>query len=220
MNKISTRHARFSVEEKISIGIILLFHLVGLILLNFTKGVLYFFALDLVPLNLIFTVLLMLKSQTEWNKDLIIYTLGAFLIGFFIEVAGVNSGLIFGKYTYGEVLGIKVFNTPILIGLNWFLITYSAGCLVERLKTGRFLKALFTTVLLVVFDYFLEPVAIKHDFWSWHNGNIPDQNYIGWFGSSLLICLLFQFTDWPKGNKVASMVFIIQFVFFLVQNIF
>jgi len=168
---------------------------------------------------LIFTVLLMLKSQTAWNKGLIIFTLGAVLFGFFIEVAGVNSGIIFGKYIYGEILGIQFFNTPVLIGLNWFLLTYSAGCLIERVKTGRLLKALLTTVLLVLFDYFLEPVAIKHDFWSWHNGNIPDQNYIGWFGSSLLICLLFQFTDWPKGNKVAAMVFIIQFVFFLVQNI-
>ena len=219
MNTALRSKSIYSTEEKLSIGIILVFHLVGIILLNFTKGSMYYFALDLVPLNIIFTVLLMMKSQKNWNKGLLIFTLSSVIVGFLVEVVGVNSGIIFGKYKYGEVLGFKLFNTPLLIGLNWFLLTYSAGCLVEKIRIGSFFKASISTFLLVLLDYLMEPVAMKHNFWSWHNGNIPEQNYIGWFFTSFLLSLLFQFTNWSKQNAVASAVFIIQFAFFLFQNI-
>jgi len=91
--------------------------------------------------------------------------------------------------------------------------------LFERVPISRFFKAGLCSIVLVIFDYFMEPVAIKHDFWSWQDGNIPYQNYVGWFATSFLICFLFQFTVWPKRNRVAGVVFLIQFAFFLVQNI-
>ena len=188
-------------------------------MLNFTKGGSYLFALDLVPLNLIFTILIVLKAQSKWNQGFIKFGVGSIVIGFFVEVLGVNYGLIFGQYSYGEVLGTKLFNTPLLIGLNWFLLTYGVGCLAENIAVRKFYRAVLCSIFLIFFDYFLEPVAIKHDFWSWENGNIPYQNYVGWLGTSFVICLLFQYTDWEKGNRVASAVFLIQFLFFLFQNI-
>ena len=208
-----------SIEQKIAVGIIGFLHVVGLFLLNFTNGNLYFFALDLVPINLIFTVLLLLKYQKNWNSGLLFFGILAVLTGFIIEVIGTKTGLIFGQYSYGEVLGAKLFDTPLLIGLNWFLLTYCAGCTIEKLKISKWTKALIISCSLVIFDYFMEPVAIKHGFWSWQNGNIPTQNYIGWFFTSLFLGLIFQFSNWDKSNKVAPLVLGIQFLFFLLQNI-
>src|SRR5689334_23098853 len=35
------------------------------------------------------------------------------------EVIGVATGAIFGAYSYGEVLGFKLLEVPLIIGLNW-----------------------------------------------------------------------------------------------------
>ena len=42
-----------------------------------------------------------------------------FIAGIIIEIIGVNTGLIFGNYSYGKGLGIKIWGTPLLIGINW-----------------------------------------------------------------------------------------------------
>jgi len=210
----------FSVEEKISISIIAIFHVIGFVLLTFTKGGLYFLALDLVPLNIIFTVLVMMKQQKSWNMGLIIFGFTILLLGYVVEVIGVNTGLIFGQYTYGEILGIKFFGTPPLIGLNWFLLVYCAGCTVEILKSRLIVKVLISTCMLVFFDFLMEPVAVKLNFWTWNGGTIPTQNYIGWFATAFLFSFIFQITNWPKQNRLAAVVFAIQLIFFLLQNIF
>ena len=51
----------------------------------------------------------------------------AFSIGFLVEVIGVNYGIIFGNYTYGKVLGFKVLNVPLMIGVNWFFLSIACG---------------------------------------------------------------------------------------------
>jgi putative membrane protein len=208
-----------SSEQKISLGIIVLFHLVGIFLLNFTKGGIYQIALDIVPLNIIFTVLVVLKYQSNWNTGIMIFGALGILSGYFIEVLGVNTGWIFGNYQYGDVLGLKLLNTPLLIGLNWFLITYCLGNLIENFKINKLFRILLSASILVLFDYFMEPIAMKHGFWEWQNGNIPNQNYIGWFFTAIFISAIFQFTTWEKTNKVASFTFLIQLLFFLTQNI-
>ena len=39
------------------------------------------------------------------------------------ESLGVNYGLIFGNYEYGNNLGFKFFGVPFLIGINWIILT-------------------------------------------------------------------------------------------------
>lgn len=194
-------------------------HLAGLILLSFAKGGFYTLTLDLVPFNLIITTLVMLKFQTEWNKGFLIFGVLAILLGYGFEVLGVHTGFPFGHYAYGEVLGIKFLETPLLIGLNWFLVTYSVGSLLSFAPLSKIWKILIGCLGLVFLDYFLEPVAMKHTFWGWENQYVPLQNYLGWFGVSVLILTLFFFGNWKKQNKVAATVFPMQVLFFVLQNI-
>lgn len=210
----------FSTEEKIAVSVIGLFHLVGAGLLLFSKGGLYQVALDLVPINLIFTFLVAVKYQTEFSLRFILTLVWIYCIGLAAEIVGVNYGWLFGEYTYGEVLGIAIFNTPLIIGLNWVLVTYCTGSFIELFRIPKILKCFASVVFLVSFDYFLEPVAIKNGFWTWTNGGVPLQNYIGWAIVSSILMTLFFYTDFPKKNKVASTIIFIQFAFFLVQNLF
>jgi putative membrane protein len=208
-----------SLEEKIALGIIALFHITGAAILQFSKGGLYQITLDLVPINLIFTALITFKYQSDYTAGFFRFGLLVFILGILIEMIGVNYGWIFGVYTYGEVLGYQIWNTPVLIGMNWLLLCYCSGALLEYLPVKTFIKWILSVGLLLCLDYFMEPIAMKNDFWTWENNSIPVQNYIGWAGSGAIFMSFYYNFNFPKKNQVAAGVWVIQFLFFLLQNI-
>jgi putative membrane protein len=214
------RNGLFSYSEKIAVTVIGIFHLAGIILLNWSSGFLYSLALDFVPINLILTSLLVIKFQKEYSGRFWIFSIIAILSGFFVEMAGVNTGLIFGHYQYGDVLGPGILGTPWIIGLNWFLLSYCILCLLDFLTWPAWVKFFLATGLMVGLDYLMEPVAMRLGFWSWEEGNIPVQNYVGWAALSALIFLQPFFNSFQRKNRVAAAAFIIQVLFFLLQNIF
>lgn len=206
-------------EEKIAIGVIALFHFVGALLLMFAKGGWYQLAKDLVPLNLIFTCLVVFKYQKEYSLSFFVFCLATYLFGFLAEWVGVNQGWLFGNYKYGEVLGVQIANTPLLIGLNWVLLLYCAGNLMSLFALPEIAKILGTVFLLLITDYFLEPVAIKNDFWMWLEGFIPIRNYQGWAIISLIGATFLFRIKLSLKNKVAALTCVVQFFFFVFQNI-
>lgn len=186
----------------------------------FSRGQIYGIALDLVPINLIVTSLIAVKYQQEFGTPFFRFLGLAFLTGLLAEIIGVNFGWLFGSYRYGPVLGLSLWNTPLIIGLNWFLLAYCCGNLVSFLRIPGFVRWLASVLLLVGFDYFMEPVAVKNDFWSWTGGTIPVQNYTGWALVSSIIMAAFFWNGPPARNRVAAAVLVIQFLFFFIQNIF
>jgi len=219
LTKSKRSQKKDSPEEKIALGIIALFHLTGAAILQFSKGGLYQITLDLVPINLIFTALITFKYQTEFSFSFFRFGFLVFILGIFIEMIGVNYGWIFGMYSYGEVLGYQIWNTPVLIGINWLLLCYCTGALLEYLPVKALPKWILSIVILLCLDYFIEPIAMKNDFWTWENNSIPTQNYIGWAATGAFFMFLYYNHNFPKKNGVAAGVLGIQFVFFLIQNI-
>ena len=63
-----------------------------------------------------------------------------FLLGFVVEVVGVQTGLIFGSYSYGATLGVKLFDTPLLIGLNWIFVSYSSYSIACQVSDNKYLQ--------------------------------------------------------------------------------
>ena len=56
-------------------------------------------------------------------------------MGFFVELLGVKTGLIFGNYHYGATFGAKWQDVPYLIGLNWAaMVFYTSSFLAPRIK--------------------------------------------------------------------------------------
>lgn len=195
-----------------------LFHLVGLYgFLNSDLEVLF---MALVPYHLLLMLALLVISTGDFSPNIRIFAIIVYLAGFFIEVIGVNTGLIFGSYTYGEALGLKLFSTPLLIGVNWLILVYCAGVFLEqfKLKSG-FVFSLLGALILLSLDFLIEPIAIRFDYWSWAGGQIPLQNYLGWYVFAFLLFSIFRVLDFKKENKAAIVLLFAQTVFFLALNI-
>ena len=193
-------------------------HIAGIIGLNLeaTAGIFKF----LTPFNLLFSAFVLIFFHEEKNKAFVLFVITAFLIGYWVEVIGVSTGLVFGKYEYISTLGYKVFNVPLLIGVNWFIISYCSGNLLHRLNAPKLVQAIFASLLMTAFDFVAEPVAIKHDMWNWFGEEPPLRNYVGWFFTSLAIQFIYFFAPFKKENAVAVWLFAFQTLFFGIQWFF
>lgn len=225
--------------------------------------------ITITPLNLIFAALFLFYGR--WPARRVLLTgLAVFVASFLVEAAGVNTGKIFGYYSYGSALGPKLWNTPVIIGLNWFVLIYCTNVISRQLwdlltdryrgrrtaavQTGSATsqdavldtnayespdaalgagtatrshlvwKSVFVIItaslLMVLYDLFLEPAAMRLDMWSWEGGRIPFSNYAAWFLLSLLFHTLVRITGEEKINSRALPLFAVQIGFFAVMDIF
>ena len=225
---------RFTKIE-IATAIAVLFHIIGLVgLLFFDKT----FFLQSTSINLLLMFALLLWTQHEKNIYFFLFLIVCFCVGIAVEIIGINTKILFGDYTYGNVLGYKVQHVPLLIGVNWFIIIYCCGISIHTLlmkainsisaDTGKkpmVLKALSVIIdgatLAVLFDWMMEPVAVKLGYWTWNgDGSIPFYNYICWFLVSILLLVAFHFAKFNKQNKFAVNLLLIQLMFFLLLRTF
>ena len=107
---------RHSFKINVYIGIVWLFTISGILGVISTASN-WFLALTPLYLFLNFLIILIcLKDQrVRFLKGISV----PFILGFITEVLGVNFGLVYGSYTYGENLGLKIFEVPLIICLNW-----------------------------------------------------------------------------------------------------
>jgi putative membrane protein len=199
-------------------ALMVLFHLVGLYgFLNSAYEALF---IALVPYHLLLMLGLIVYSTNDFSNNIKIFALIIYFAGFFIEVIGVNTGIVFGDYSYGDALGLKLFSTPLLIGVNWLILVYCTGVLLQYFRIKNTLNfSLIGALILVGIDFLIEPVAIRFNYWSWASGLIPVQNYIAWYIFSFLLFFVFQRIDFNKKNKAAIVLLVAQIGFFLVLNI-
>jgi putative membrane protein len=194
-----------------------MFHLVGLY--GFLNSDLEQLFIALVPYHLLLMLSLLAISTDDFSFNFRVFAIIVYLAGFFIEVIGVNTGLVFGSYTYGEALGFKLFSTPLLIGVNWLILVYCTGVFLEQFKIkSSFFFSLLGALILLSLDFLIEPIAIRFDYWSWAGGQIPLQNYLGWYLFSFLLFWIFRGLDFQKQNKAAIVLLFAQAGFFLALN--
>jgi putative membrane protein len=192
--------------------ILVVFHLVGVV------GILSpysdFFAM-LSPLNLLLTSGLLFWQQDEKEgKALRRFFIITIAIGFIAELIGVQTGFPFGEYTYGRALGPKLFGTPLVIGVNWFIVAMGARGVAEKLFRVRGFQIFGAALIMVAFDLLIEPVAIQIDFWTWAAGDIPIQNYFGWLGVGLVVQAIYFYWLPKSTNPLSTAVLLTQIVFF------
>lgn len=109
-------------------------------------------------------------------------------ISFIVEMLGVKTGVIFGVYNYGSILQPQLLHTPLAIGFAWVGMLLSSAAMTERTLRERRVHPLIQSGLIalfmVIFDFAMEPAAVKLGYWQWSGGVIPLQNYAAWFGIS------------------------------------
>jgi putative membrane protein len=194
------------------IAIIVIFYSVGMIGTHIPNYRNSFFELSYFNLLLSFGILLV--SRVNMNKKFIGFLIFSFLIGMTVEWIGVHTGLLFGNYKYGENLGLKLFEVPLVIGLNWSMLTVITASFVDRIKSTMIIKILLAAALMTLFDALMEPVAITSDFWHW-KGDIPLYNYVCWFIVSLVLQAVYFRNQLAESNKVHDVLLFSMTVFFL-----
>lgn len=164
-------------------------------------------------------LLLLILHEQPINLRFVQAFLMAVVVGMTTEMIGVNTGLLFGNYSYGEVFGRKLFGVPVLIGINWFCIVYAAHVVANKFNSykimGKLPVALLAASIATAFDWIMEPVAMKLGFWNWSSGQIPLFNYFSWFIISLIVSLAFGWLKLDSRNKFAPYFLGIQALFFL-----
>lgn len=220
----------------ISAFVAVLFHISGLmgILLSTNRD----WFIRNTPLNLILMAGLLILNQKKVNKIFIFFFVLCFVIGMLTEMIGVNTGLLFGNYAYGNILGVKLLGVPLLIGLNWFVIVYCCIVLMEQMHLWVKTKfrseeqpmpsVKFETLSVIVdgamlatyFDWLMEPIAVKLGYWQWGTESIPIWNYFCWFLISALLIAISRKLNFNKQNPFAVHLLFIQALFFLALRTF
>ncbi|WP_167611997.1 carotenoid biosynthesis protein [Maribellus sediminis] len=170
----------------------------------------------LTPLALLLSTVAMAFFHHSYSEKALAVFGVIYLIGFGVEVIGVNTKLIFGPYTYGSGLGPKLLDTPLIIGVNWLLLVYAANSVFERFVANRFLVIVLAGLVLVVYDLILEQAAPLIEMWSWQNNEVPAQNYIAWFVLAILLSGILRFSGIPVKNRLAPVILSCQTLFFIV----
>jgi uncharacterized membrane protein len=210
MAKISLKQGYFS---PLVLGV---FHAIGILgLLTPYRTTL----LSFTPFHLLLCFFLLVLALKKYDAGFFAYLFFSFLVGFSAEWVGVHTGYLFGSYSYGSVLGFKLDQIPLMIGINWFILSYCVGNLLMRIKQNVWLTIILGALVLTGFDYLMEPVAIRFGFWTWTGGVIPWTNYLGWF----LLSLLLQWANfnWNKSNNpLAAWLLVYQLLYFAILNYF
>ncbi len=195
--------------------VLVVFYAVGLLGIIFKPE----FFLPLSPLNLLLNFTLMLLLQKEVNADFWRYLIFVVAGGIGVELMGVKTGAIFGAYHYGDALGWKLNTVPFIIGINWFILSWTTVVVAERFSTNMYVRSLIGAALMTLLDVLIEQVCQQLDFWYWDLGAAPLRNYVAWFVISFFFQLMGQQLRLHRQNPLAISVLILQFVFFLVLNL-
>lgn len=171
-------------------------------------------------MNLSLTGGLVLLNVAVKNRPFWIFSGAVFFSGLLVEIIGVQTGFPFGSYWYGESLGLKLWGAPLVIGLNWWLLTYCSCNLVQSSIPGNnLIKSALAAAAMLGLDALIEPLCSTLDFWHWQDSNIPLENYVSWFIIAFVFnYFYFNFFKDQKPNPLASIAFLVQVLFFAILN--
>jgi len=198
-------------SKKASIAILLFLHLAGAV--GYISPLSAWFVY-LTPILIFITGGMIWIDSKSNNKLGWPVAITIILLGYFVEIIGVNFGFPFGEYRYGDMLGWKFFGTPPIIGLQWMILVWGSYSIFKSLKIHRVI-IWFLAASLITFLYMLiEPVSIYFDLWEWSGGVVPLQNYIARFVVAFLLTIIFHAYPLVRKPRLGQAAIICQFLFY------
>jgi bisanhydrobacterioruberin hydratase len=164
--------------------------------------------------------LVLYQSVRESGVKLLYWVAATYGVTLALEIIGVHTGFVFGSYEYGDVLKPSFLGVPLIIGYNWVFVVLGAAGIVQRYypELSPFLFGMLAGSLTVVFDIFLEPVAIGLGYWTWAGVAVPLQNYAAWFAISFGAAYVLKRMRSQVYSPLAVHYFIAQGIFFIALN--
>lgn len=204
--------------EKYSTWFLIIIYSVGVIGHLYDKTLPMMLALT--PFTLLISAAITIYPEVRNRNKFILWFFLSYLITFTIEVIGVKSKLVFGDYYYSKVLGVSLLDVPLIIGINWVIVVLGAISVASKTFKNKVFAVIASGIIATLFDFLLEPVAIKLDYWSWSNNTIPLQNYLAWFIIASVISASFLIAKVSIKGKLTETYLYVQMIFFLILNLF
>ncbi|MFS4449580.1 carotenoid biosynthesis protein [Maribacter sp. 2307UL18-2] len=199
-------------KPAIAIYAIWLFHISGI--LGITLGYFDWF-IEKTSVNLLACLILFFVFYPVRRPKQIATFLVFFLGGLFAEWLGVHYGILFGDYSYGSNLGLKIDGVPLLIGTYWGLLTFVTAGILDFTKWNNGFKIGIGAALMVILDFFMEKNAPIFDFWTFEGNGAPIQNYMTWYFIALLFHGILRIVK-IEGNRVFALhIYLAQLLFFV-----
>lgn len=198
-------------SKKAGITVVILLHIVGAA--GYISPLSEWFVY-LTPMNLLIAAGMLWIDTDRAGKNAWPVALAVMAGGYFLEVIGVKTGVVFGEYAYGDVLGWKVLEVPPLIGVNWLIVIWGGFSLSLTIGVTKHFRWLTTAVFAVGLDLIIEPVAVHYGMWTWYGIKPPLQNYIAWFAAAAALGAVFERYPLVKKPRLGVAVFICQILFF------
>ena len=172
--------------------------------------------LSLSPISLIFTFLIVVCSNIEVSYKSFATIMIIFFLSLISEIIVVNYGIFFGSYYYGDNLGYSMYGVPLVIGLNWVVLTVSCGNIASYFfEKNKYLSIFFGSLLMLILDVIMEQVSGNIDFWYFNDDNLIF-NYITWFILGACNQYFYQSLNYTKNLVISVNVYISFIVFFLI----
>ena len=137
-----------------------------------------------------------------WRRALV-FLLVCVTVSWCFEAVGVATGMVYGSYHYGDVLGAKIGAVPAIIPLAWFMMVYASWIVAHILledgdnpgsAKGAFARAVIAAAAMTAWDAVMDPGMAKAGTWTWENGGpyfgVPFQNFIGWVATTLTVYII------------------------------
>ena len=172
------------------------------------------------PYTLLFTCFVFLIHQPISDKKYISAFFSIAVLGFIIELIGIKTGLLFGNYSYGDGLGFKLLDVPLIISINWAMLICAGIVTVRKVFSNKFIVISVTALVVTFIDLIIEQVAHKLDFWQFEGGLPGLHNYLGWIGVVFFTSYIFYPLIIKGNSMVSSIVLILQIIFFTSLFIF
>ncbi len=170
--------------------------------------------------TLLFTCFVFLIHIPVADKKFLLAFFTIAFLGYIIEVIGVKTGLIFGKYSYGDGLGIKLLEVPLIISINWAMLICAGIRIVSSIFANKITVLAVAALLVTLIDLLIEQVAPKLDFWQFESGLPGIHNYLGWIGVAFFISYFFYPILIKSNRTVSLIILILQIIFFTSLFIF
>ena len=112
---------------------ILLVHFFGIIGIYFLPD----WFLPATPITILVSALVVFLRYEKYRDTRVVAFVVIAIASYLVEVYGVKTGNLFGTYSYGDNLGWKLFDVPLIIGVNWAVLIMVAQQLTTHYKIGR-----------------------------------------------------------------------------------
>src|SRR6266498_1764186 len=138
-------------------------------------------------------------------RDLLMFAVITLVVSNIFENMSILTGFPFGHYYYTDILGLKLFLVPVLIGpaylgtgyLAWTIARVISGATHSRLPGHlTFTVPLLAAFMMASWDLSLDPInATIYHAWIWLDGGsyfgVPFSNFLGWLLTTFVFFQLF-----------------------------